>query len=616
MSTPKNRLKFLKKIPLQVIGILLILIIAILLLWRSNVNSNEAIPAIPAQVHFEGEYRIGNGQWQNIIDGHHIPATKGDVTLRGVFRMFTPNGEYIGPLGADIPIAFYMDHINVTVYEGEKETYVHDTENPLLGTSVCGEMWLAHSFTSDLTEPIELVIHNPHHFGNETAVDELISNVAIWSGIDFEKDILSSGEQQRAIGLLFIVVSCVLLGTALFSMLIHMKNSEIIWLLGLTILFAGTYFIYSSEGVSFWNDSVVSNTVLLGGSVIFYLLFLTSSISCILKGTKKIGVITTTVLGAIDAVLFALPLLSDIYFYDTLLIWVLVQTVANIVLFGCLVKEFVSTKENVRWIYLGTLMPLISFELDAVMTMIGYWKGGLASKYIFIGLFAVAVIMVLRVIPRSFNATAKARDLETETLALNAQLAESRIATMMSQIRPHFIYNTLGSIEQLCELDPPKAGELVHNFAKYLRGNFRELDNPKPIRMSQEMEHVRHYISIENVRFPDMTISFEMNSEDFSLPALTIQPIVENAIKHGLMKLQNGGSIRIISYETDTHYCVSVEDDGVGFDTSILRDGREHVGIRNIRGRLEAMVGGTLEIESTQGVGTKVLITIPKEVQE
>ena len=131
--------------------------------------------------------------------------------------------------------------------------------------------------------------------------------------------------------------------------------------------------------------------------------------------------------------------------------------------------------------------------------------------------------------------------------------------------------------------------------------------------MSQEMEHVRHYISIENVRFPDMTFSFEMNSSDFRIPALTIQPIVENAIKHGLMKLQKGGTIRVVSYETETDYCVSVVDDGVGFDTSLLIDERNHVGLRNIRERLKAMVNGSIEIESTVGVGTKVVIKIPKE---
>jgi sensor histidine kinase YesM len=224
--------------------------------------------------------------------------------------------------------------------------------------------------------------------------------------------------------------------------------------------------------------------------------------------------------------------------------------------------------------------------------------------------------MVLKLIPQSINAAAKAKELEVEKIKLNAELTETRISTMMSQIRPHFIYNTLGSIEQLCELDPQKAGELVHDFAKYLRGNFGELDNPKPILMSKEMDHVHHYVSIENVRFPDMTFSFEMNSDDFHLPALTIQPIVENAIKHGLMRLQKGGTIQVVSYETEEHYCVSVTDDGVGFDTSLLQDDRRHVGLRNIRERLKAMVGGSLEIESTVGVGTKVLIKIPKEAKK
>ena len=134
--------------------------------------------------------------------------------------------------------------------------------------------------------------------------------------------------------------------------------------------------------------------------------------------------------------------------------------------------------------------------------------------------------------------------------------------------------------------------------------------------MSQEMEHVRHYISIENVRFPDMTFTFEMNSIDFHIPALTVQPIVENAIKHGLMKLSKGGLIRVVSYETDTEYCISVVDDGVGFDTNALIEDRKHLGLRNIRERLKVMVNGTLEIESTIGVGTKVLIKIPKEVSK
>ena len=132
----------------------------------------------------------------------------------------------------------------------------------------------------------------------------------------------------------------------------------------------------------------------------------------------------------------------------------------------------------------------------------------------------------------------------------------------------------------------------------------------------KEMEHVQHYVNIEQIRFPDIEIRFELNSEDFLLPALSVQPLVENAIKHGLMGLKHGGTVTVTSYETDKDFCVSVEDNGVGFDTTILQEERRHIGIRNIRGRIEAMYGGTLQVESAPGKGTKAVITIPKERRE
>ncbi|MBQ2120231.1 MAG: hypothetical protein II197_04630, partial [Peptococcaceae bacterium] len=89
---------------------------------------------------------------------------------------------------------------------------------------------------------------------------------------------------------------------------------------------------------------------------------------------------------------------------------------------------------------------------------------------------------------------------------------------------------------------------------------------------------------------------------------------VENAIKHGLMRLETGGTVVIRSYETLTHFCVEVKDDGVGFDTTLPVEEKKHVGIRNIRGRLKAMVNGELILESKSGDGTRAVIMIPKEV--
>ena len=602
-----------KKSLLPVLGILILLFGAVALLWSGRANSNQAMSAMVAKVYFDGEYRIADGPWQKIASGQHIPSTKGDVVLRGNLHMLTPDGEYVGLYGRDLPIAFYTNHINLTIYEDENEPFVVDMENPLFRDSACGINWTAYTFTAGCEEPIEILIHNPHNFGNERAVDELLSNIAIWAGIDFEKGVLASGALQRNTGLLFLIVSFVLLGTALFSTLIHIKNNSILWLFGLTVLFAGAYFTFSADGVSFWQEFIITNTTALGCSMMFYMLFLSMVVTHFLRSSKKLCFATIATVCVFDLLFFALPIVSDVFFYDTWRYWVVLQAVSNLILLFSLVKESIFAVKNEKWIYIGMMLPMIAFGLDAAMTFLGYWHGGVASMYVFCGLFIVAMVVVLRIIPGNINAAAKAKELETEKNALNAQLAQSRISTMMSQIRPHFIYNTLGSIEQLCNVDPTKAGKLVHNFAMYLRGNFGELDNPRPIRMSQEMEHVRYYVSIESVRFPDMTFTFDMKSDDFMLPALSIQPIVENAIKHGLMPLDRGGSVHVTSWETPYAYCVSIEDDGAGFDTNILLDERKHIGLRNIRERLEATVDGSLTIESTIGKGTKVQLNIPKE---
>ena len=616
MRDLKSKVYIFVKSHMVVVGVTLLILLALFLLWFNNSTSMQSTGVTAATVYYDGEYRVAEGEWQPIEAGKHIPTTKGDVTLHINFHLMDPDGNPMNDMERVVPIAFYTDHIGLTFYSGGKPVYVIDNENPVIGESACGENWTMHPVTTEAAKPVEIVVHNPHTFGNETAIDDMLSNIDIWGNMDFEKEIMSRGETQRNAGMLLILVSVVFLGIALFSSLIHIKSSKLIWLFGLVVLCAGAYFAYSADGVSFWSESIVSNTTMLGLSMMFYTLFFSMLTAYILKSTRQIGKLAVIALSVANAVFFLVPIVSDVRFYDTWIWWIGAQLIASIVLSVCLVKETLASRTRMKWLYIGALLPFAAFVVDVLGTMLAVWQGGVTSQYVFIALLAVAVIMVLKLIPQNINAATKANELEMEKIVLNAELAESRISTMMSQIRPHFIYNTLGSIEQLCDLDPKKAGELVHDFAKYLRGNFGELDNPKPILMSQEMDHVHHYVSIENVRFPDMTFTFEMNSEDFHIPALTVQPIVENAIKHGLMKLQKGGTIHVVSYETEIDYCVCVEDDGVGFDTSLLIDERKHVGLRNIRERLTAMVNGTIEIQSTVGVGTTVLIKIPKEANK
>lgn len=621
MPNAKNRLQIFKSSYLQVAGILLLIIFAALMMWFNHVNSTQAISATVAKVRFYGEYRIGDRQWQEITEGQHIPATKGDVTLRGNFHMLTPDGEYVGVYRGELPVAFYSNHISLTIYEGSNEPFVMDIENPLYGSSACCKYWTGYMLSSGSEESIEILIHNPHRFGNENAIDEMLSNMSLWSGIDFESDVLDSGQTQRNVGLFFVIVSLALLGSALFSALLHVPNTRIIWLLGATILSAGIYLAYSAPGVSFWNESIAANTSILGFSMMFYMLFASGIITYFLKETKRIGYIVTIASGVSIGIYFVLPVLTDVYFYDTWLPWVITQSVANVVLLGCLIKEYIASSKKERLVHMGMALLVLAFEADAVATAIGLWEGGAISKYVFVVLFIAALFVVLRLIPRNINAATKAKELELQRSRLEAEknmveaeLKESRISIMLSQIQPHFIYNTLGTIERMCLKDPQKAFDLVRNFSLYLRGNFSELDSVTPIRFADEIKHVEYYVNIEKVRFPDMSIEYDVEATEFVLPALSVQPLVENAIKHGLMRLETGGTVKIHSYETPTHFCVEVTDDGVGFDTDAPVDEKKHVGLRNIRGRLKAMVNGALVMESKPGVGTKAIIMIPKEV--
>ena len=621
MQNSKQKHPFFQSSQMQIAGIILLLLLAVLMLFFNNINNTQAVSAIAAQVRFWGEYRIGDGQWQEITEGQHISATKGDVTLRGNFHMLAPDGEYVGIYRGDTPIAFYANHINLTILEGQNEPFVIDIENPVYGSSACGVYWSAYLLTAENDAPVEILIHNPHRFGNENAIDEMLSNLAFWSGIDFERDRMVSGQAQRNTGLFFVIVALVLLGSALFSALLHIPNSQVIGLLGATILSAGIYFVYSASGVSFWSEFISVNTSVLGFSMMFYMLFVAGIITCLLKETKRLSYITTVALGVTNGIYFLLPVLTKLPFYDTWQFWVITQSAANGILLFCLIKECLSAGRKNRWVHTGMGLLLGAFEVDVIATAIGFWEGGFISKYVLFVLFVAVLFVVLRLIPENINAAEKAKELELQRSRLEAEkniveaeLKESRISIMLSQIQPHFIYNTLGTIERMCLKDPEKAFDLVRNFSLYLRGNFSELDSVAPIRFTEELKHIEYYVNIEKVRFPDMNIEYDVEATEFVLPALSVQPLVENAIKHGLMRLETGGTVLIRSYETPTHYCVEVRDNGAGFDTSLPIDEKKHVGLRNIRGRLNAMVNGDLILESKPGVGTSAVIMIPKEV--
>ena len=196
------------------------------------------------------------------------------------------------------------------------------------------------------------------------------------------------------------------------------------------------------------------------------------------------------------------------------------------------------------------------------------------------------------------------------------ELSEKQIELTISQIRPHFIYNCLSSISYLCTKDPKLAVEAIDDFSQFLRVNFSNISQNKIVPFTQELEHTMKYLKLEKMRFEDrVRVYFDIRVNDFQIPSLTLQPLVENAVKHGVCKRAEGGTIVIKTTETDKEYLVEVTDDGVGFDPNVPpSDGRVHVGLTNVQNRLKSMVHGRLEIYSKINKGTRMSIHIPKGV--
>ena len=208
---------------------------------------------------------------------------------------------------------------------------------------------------------------------------------------------------------------------------------------------------------------------------------------------------------------------------------------------------------------------------------------------------------------------------EKERARAEKELYEAKVSIMVSQIQPHFMYNALTSIAMLCTIDPERAQEATITFSKYLRGNMDSLKQTKPVPFDHELEHLKKYLYIEKLRFANkLNIEYEIGPTNFKVPQLSIQPLVENAVKHGVGMKKKGGTVKIATRETETAFEVIISDDGVGFDVNAPRkeDGRSHVGMENTRTRLKELCGGEVRIESTVGEGTTATVILPKEWEQ
>ena len=198
-----------------------------------------------------------------------------------------------------------------------------------------------------------------------------------------------------------------------------------------------------------------------------------------------------------------------------------------------------------------------------------------------------------------------------------ATLSARQARLWTRQIQPHFIFNTLASIEALCLLDPESAAACVEDLAGYLRGNIDGITSDEPIPFETELGHIRQYVALERADpARQFAMDYELGVTDFLIPALTVQPIVENAVKHGALSREDGGGRVLLRTEAMGSFIrITVEDNGLG-DACLTEKQKESkgVGVAGTRERLEVQCGGSLTIRSGEE-GTRAIILIPKGVR-
>ncbi|MBQ0072472.1 MAG: histidine kinase [Spirochaetales bacterium] len=228
-------------------------------------------------------------------------------------------------------------------------------------------------------------------------------------------------------------------------------------------------------------------------------------------------------------------------------------------------------------------------------------------------MIALAVLVIHVLINQDIERRYQNQRIELELQQLELQENHQRI--LVSQIQPHFLYNVLNTICILCRKDPDAAAETTADFASYLRMNLNSIAVTTPVTFDKELEHVKTYLKLEKRRFgEELQYEFHTECENFFIPVLALQPIVENAVKHGIRDKDSGGTVTITTRQDEKAYYVTVEDDGTGFDTSkrITHDSRSHIGLENSINRVRDLLGGKVDIQSEIGKGTVVTITLPK----
>ena len=569
-------------------------------------NHNQASMPIPRALTFTGEYSYDGENWYPYDENSDLSAVDGDLTVRGHFDEDIFEGEILN---------VYCNHIGVSISVNGQLVYMNAPAELRsyglnLMTSMCGKRWEQIACPAIAAEDeVEFQLINYHKYGNKEAYKEILSTSFL---APLDTTILENFLKTYIIpfemtGNTLLIIGIMMLGSALFAIVLRNGMSARLFKTGVMTLFLGGYIILDVMTINLGDELLVMKTY---GSQLCLMLgvyFLGLYVCDELTGKhKKAAELAMGVSGIVNILLIAITISGKVLLYDTRIVWDVLQCVISLVLMTLCVLELKKEKSN-RVLLITYVLVYGAILLD--IAGVGYHRfySGICFKVAFLVMLLIILLRSAKQVIMNGQASIKVKKLEKE-------LEESRISVMLSQIQPHFLYNVLGTIRSLCRKDPEQAWRALGDFSKYLQANMSALENRQLIHFESELRHIETYLKLEKLRLGEkLSIVYDVQVSDFMLPPLTIQPLVENAVKHGIFHQPGGGEIVLRTRQEADQIIISVEDNGIGFDPDApLQQDEEHahVGLINVQSRLKKMTGGQMIIQSSLGKGTKVTVRI------
>jgi hypothetical protein len=373
---------------------------------------------------------------------------------------------------------------------------------------------------------------------------------------------------------------------------------------------------------------IVINEVLLGISILLYKLYngKKSWLKYVLLIVLMISVFCLNFFSGFKLwLLYAIPMVVagryiDFKILTAIYIMAIIEMVVSAFFNVYVVKDFsymdvnyVAFNEPIELYVNKWLQPAVSaVEIDEKETLKSMFGLCILPN---VAIVTIYYVIAVSLVYYAFSLVTSVSELSKIDAKAQIELNQQKAKVMVSQIQPHFLYNTLNSIYYLVDEDPEKAKKAIDSFSKYLRYNMKSIASEAPINFEEELQHTASYIWIEQMRFEDrINVEYNIKTTDFKIPPLTIQPLVENAIKHGILETKENGTVKISTSEKDEVITIVVEDDGSGFDyeeyKKKLERGEMHIGVESVKSRVEHICHGKFDIESKIGQGTKITITL------